>query len=106
MLSLLLFLFLVSPVSAQIACFNYGTTVSCQGPNETTTITEFSPGQGVIRDSDGNLSPYTVMPPRDSHRERRSDNFSLGLEPLESLPTLRDSGDLPSFPSLLPLGLE
>lgn len=71
---------------AQVACFDYGSTLSCDGPRGNTSITELSRGQGIIQ-TDRETIPYTIIG-RDRDEPR-----PLGIQPLEPidrLPSLRD----------------
>ena len=88
MFILLLLGMMLVPVIAQsqIACFDYGSTLSCDGPRGNTSITEFSRGQGVIQ-TDKETIPYSIIG-RDE--ERRSSYRSQPLQELDRLPSNRD----------------
>lgn len=94
----LLLCVLLSPSIAysQVACFNYGTMLSCNTPSGITNIAPIGPTGGVITEygSDTNtLEPYTIMAP--TPRPRRS--HTLDLEPLEPLPTLLEPSSMPGM---------
>lgn len=68
---------------SQIACFNYGSMLSCDGPRGNTIIAPLGPSGGVIHgDRDGRsfMEPYTVFPPSSS-REAFSSSGSLFVSP-------------------------
>ena len=90
MFILLLLGMMLVPVMAQsqIACFDYGNTLSCDGPRGNTSITEFSRGQGVIQ-TDRETIPYSIIG-RDE--ERRSSYNSQPLRELEPLPSSSSYG--------------
>lgn len=105
MLLLLFIVMLFVPVlaEAQIACSNLGGgTLYCDGPRGSTSITELSPGMGIItrqgRDGSSSMDPYTIIG-QDRHR-------SGGIEPLERLERLPslDSGSSRSFDRREPVG--
>ena len=78
-LAFLFVLFLPSSAWSQIACFNYGSIVSCDGPSGNTTIAPLSSSQGIITQH-GNgrstLEPYTIIPAPEEPRLHRSSPFS------------------------------
>ena len=89
---LILFLLLIglsvpASVESQVACFEYGRTLSCDGPRGNTSITEFSRGQGVIQ-TDRETIPYTII---GQDRDRSSYNRQP-IEPLDRLPSSGYSG--------------
>jgi hypothetical protein len=94
---------------SQIACFNYGSMLSCDGPSGNTTIAPLSRSQGIIsgdRYGESYLEPYTIMPPssRDNYSSR--DSFSsTPIEPLQDLDRLDrlDRRERDPFDSFLPL---
>jgi len=57
-------------VHAQLTCFEYGQTLSCDGPNlSNRSITRFNDRSGIMTDERGNLEPYTILPrQRESRR--------------------------------------
>ena len=103
------FLFIPSTAHLQIACLDYGSMLSCDGPRGNTTITPLSLGQGVLRSDHYGTEPYTILPPSSSAPSRRDDSFSsLTIEPLNRLDRLDrlDRSDRHSDPlsdPLLPL---
>jgi len=74
---------LLVPVVAQsqTTCFNYGKTISCDGPRGNTSMTELSRGKGIISGPSG-VESYSII---GGERERRS---VTGIEPLERLERL------------------
>lgn len=101
-LAFLSVLFLPSAAFSQIACFNYGTTLSCDGPSSMTNIAPLGPTGGVITEygsGKNTLEPYTIITLQP--RSRRP--YSLDLEPLDPLPSLLDE---PLMPGLELPGLE
>ena len=93
---LLLIIGLSVPViaDAQIFCSQLGggTTV-CDSASGSTSITELSPGQGIItrqgRDGSSSMDPYTIIGRDD---ERRSSYGSERLPELERLPSSSSYG--------------
>lgn len=79
----------LTPAMGQVACFNYGSIVSCDGPRGNTMIAPLSPSQGIIsgsREGQSYLEPYTVIPSTPRH-----DSFSSHpIEPLNRLDRLDD----------------
>ena len=74
---------------AQIACSGIGGgTVICNSPSGSTSITDFSRGQGIItqhgRDGSSSMEPYTIIG-QDRHRR------ASGIEPLKRLERLPSS---------------
>ena len=74
---------------AQVACFDYGSTLSCDGPRGNSSITELSHGQGVIQ-TDRETTPFSII----GQEERRSSAIQP-LRELEPLPSYRD--ERPSY---------
>jgi hypothetical protein len=70
---------------AQVACFDYGSTLSCDGPRGNTSITEFSRGQGIIQ-SEGSTIPYSII----GQQEERRSSAIRPLRELDPLPSYRD----------------
>lgn len=95
---------LAAPAYSQVYCSQIGSSMICDGPTKSTTITEFSRGQGVITDSTGRMDPYTIAP---SSNDDLYTPRSSGIEPLRTLPSLEQRSPS-SHPSpaemLLPLG--
>lgn len=84
LLVLLAFTAMSAPAYSQISCFQYaGGVTSCDTPRGNTTITELSPGQGIITQQGrhgSTIEPYTII---GQDRERRSGYSStpfLGLD--------------------------
>jgi hypothetical protein len=100
---LLFIVMLFVPVLAesQVACFQYSSMVSCDGPGGNTTTAPLSRNSGIItqRNSSGSsMEPYTIIG-QDRHR-------SGGIEPLpqiERLPSM-DNGSSRSFDRREPVG--
>lgn len=58
---------LPSVALSQVTCSRLANSLVCSGPDgRRSTITELSPGQGIIRDGDGTVTPYTILPPPSS----------------------------------------
>lgn len=78
LLLLLVILCLPSVALSQLTCSQLANSLVCSGADgRHTTITELSPGQGVIRDGEGMVTPYTILPSRPLHR---------GLRPVPLVP--------------------
>ena len=116
MFVLLLLVLLSVPViaEAQIACSNLGGgTTYCSSSSGSTSITELSPGMGIItrqgRDCSSSMDPYTII---GQDNNSRSSYSRQPIEPLERLPSyggsstygettfeqrerIRDSGRIP-----------
>ena len=75
---------------AQVACFDYGSTLSCDGPRGNRSITEFSRGQGIIQ-SEGSTIPYSII----GQQEERRSSAIRPLRKLDPLPSYRD--ERPSY---------
>ena len=75
---------------AQVACFDYGSTLSCDGPRGNASITELSRGQGIIQ-TDRETTPYSII----GQKEGRRSSAIQPLRELEQLPSYRD--ERPSY---------
>jgi len=66
MLLVLLFSLLLAGVAqAQITCTQVGQFMNCDGPrNQNSTQLDLGNGMGVITDSQGNVTPYTMLTPQ------------------------------------------
>lgn len=61
----------VTSAIAQVSCFEYGDSLSCDGPNlSNRTITDFGNDRGIITDERGNVTPYTLNRSLSSREER------------------------------------
>jgi hypothetical protein len=92
---------------AQVSCYRLGNYTTCNGPdNHSTTITELSPGKGVIT-TDRDMQPYTLFPSVQPDRQRSSGYAIDSLEPLDRLDRLDSilNDDLLLLP-LFPAGLD
>jgi hypothetical protein len=80
-ISMLLFLFLVAPVTfSQIVCTQIGQFTDCSGPgNSSSTQVPLGPNQGVII-TDQDTMPYTILTPQ-APREAGAPTF--GSVPFE-----------------------
>lgn len=100
---LMALLLLYSPAFAQVACFDYGSMLSCDGPAGNTTIAQLTDRQGVITQHGhgrNTLEPYTIIAPKP--RPHRNDGPSIGpfapLAPSMSLgPPAMSGVELPSL---------
>jgi hypothetical protein len=77
-------------VHAQVACFDYGTMVSCDGPDrENFLLTPFSDRSGYIQRDFGNghydSYPYTIFPERPRSQSYRNDTSDSYLNPYRDL---------------------
>ena len=81
-------LFVPMIAQGQVACFDYGSTISCDGPRGNTSITEFSRGQGVIQ-TERETIPYTII---GQDNNSRSSYSRQPIEPLERLPSSSSYG--------------
>lgn len=72
---------------AQVTCFQYGKTLSCDGPKGNTSITELSRGQGIIQTPTATI-PYSII----GQDRERSTYRSAPIEPLERLPSSSSYG--------------
>lgn len=105
LLALATMLTLASVADAQVSCYRLGQYTTCNGPDrQSTTITELSPGRGVVT-TDHDMQPYTVFP---SAQPSRSRDLNHALDQLDQLDQL-DTYDLyrhdDSLSPFLPLGL-
>lgn len=76
--------FLSVPVSAQVTCFDYGNTLSCDGPGlSNRTFTELGDGsgrdgrRGIMTDDRGHLESYYIAPSVPSKHQDHSSRLPL-----------------------------
>lgn len=86
LLVFLILLIVPSLVDAQVTCSRYGDSVYCDGARGPVSITEFSPGMGIIQ-TEKTTEPYAII----GGRER-----STSFDPTP-LPTLDTFEPLPSL---------